>query len=69
MTISVGDRVQVKPEYDDTLRVLAVRTRPGTVSAIYEDDIIVVDLDSGQGVPYHSHELNILNPEMLSDGT
>lgn len=58
--LAVGDRVQVRPGYDDTLRVLGMRTAPGTVSAIYEEPdgpCIVVDLDDGQGVPYFPHEL------------
>ena len=51
--------------HDDTLHVLGMRTTAGTVSAIYQDDnAIIVDLDSGQGVPYRPEELDILGIEL-----
>ena len=53
-----GDRVQVKPQYDETLRLMNLRTTPGTIDTIYEEHgTAVVNLDSGQGVPYAFHEL------------
>lgn len=58
--LAVGDRVQVRPAHDETLRLLGMRTSPGTVSAIYDSSCVVVDLDDGQGVPYPPHELERL---------
>ena len=60
-----GDRVQVRPEHDETLLLLNVRTRPGTVKHVYGDGTTVVTLDdehgneaAGQGVPYPEAELS-----------
>lgn len=59
-----GDRVQVKPEHDETLRILGARTPPGTVDYVYEDGHVIVALDDehgneaqGQAVPYPPSEL------------
>jgi hypothetical protein len=60
VSFAVGDRVQVRPEYDETLRVLEMRTGPGVIDAIHGagiDVLIVVNLDEGQSVPYKPHEL------------
>lgn len=60
-----GDRVQVKREHDETLMLLGVRTRPGTVIHVYNDQqTAIVGLDDedgneagGQSVPYPFSEL------------
>lgn len=59
-----GDRVQVKPEHDETLQLLGVRTRPGTVEHVYAHGDVIVNLDGedgteagGQAVPYPEGEL------------
>lgn len=60
---SEGDRVQVKPEHDETLQFLGVRTNPGTVLHV-DDEYVLVGLDDehgveagGQSVPYPATEL------------
>lgn len=40
-----GDRVRVKPEYDDPARILGIPTRPGTVVSVYPDVVIVAEDD------------------------
>lgn len=59
-----GDRVQVRPERDETLLLLGVRTRPGTVTYVTEDGHVIVALDDehgneggGQSVPYPPSDL------------
>lgn len=56
----VGDRVRVKPEYDEVARVLGPfghpGTRPGTVIEKYGDTLIVAEDDS-TSAPYREYEL------------
>lgn len=59
-----GDRVQVRPEHDETLMFLGVRTRPGTVEHVHDHGVVIVNLDAedgteagGQAVPYPEAEL------------
>lgn len=66
---TTGDRVQVKPEHDETLMFLGVRTRPGTVEHVYDDGLVIVNLDDehgveagGQAVPYPPSELDVIDP-------
>lgn len=62
---AVGDRVQVHPAHDETLRLMGQRTSAGTITALYDDSddpTAVVELDDGQGVPYPLSELAILQP-------
>ena len=65
MMFKKGDRVQVKPQHDETLLLLGARTPPGTVDYVYDDGQVVVALDDehgnearGQAVPYPSSELD-----------
>lgn len=51
-----GERVQVHPDNDETWELMEVRTSPGTVDNV-DDDTVVVNLDSGQAVPYDFREL------------
>ena len=69
-----GDRVQVRPEYDETLKLFGKRTSPGTVTAIHDGDVgmtLTVELDEGQSVPYPPHELDrlALLPPLLVIGS
>ena len=58
-----GDRVRVRPEFDDLARVLGRPTRPGTVIAVYHDAVVVAEDDEdglaggGSSAPYLPHEL------------
>lgn len=67
MNIKEGDRVQVRPECDETLQLLGMRTRPGTVDYVEDDGTVIVALDDehgnergGQAVPYPPSELVVL---------
>jgi hypothetical protein len=62
--IAPGDRVQVKPRFDETLVLIGRRTGPGTVAGQAEprsdtSEVLVV-LDDGQAVPYPLHKLDRL---------
>lgn len=54
--IRIGDRVRVKPEHDEALRMIDVRTPPRVVDEVHPSGIVSV-LEEGQAVPYHPHEL------------
>jgi hypothetical protein len=67
----VGDRVAVKPEYDELRKLAHIipgsRTQPGVVVSIFEDDnygptyVVAEDSEDGPGggssAPYVEHEL------------
>ena len=61
-----GDRVQVRRERDEGLSLTALRTPPGTVTAVRGSgagaDIFVV-LDSGETISYKPGELELLPAE------
>jgi len=65
--IAPGDRVQVRPEWDETLQLLSQRTRPGTVDEVDESPVAhvpstaLVVLDDGQAVPYLVNQLQRLD--------
>lgn len=70
MTFKVGDRVKVRPEFDELAKIpiFGRSTRPGTVDQVFEDGIVVVAEDDENGVegggsaaPYEPHELELLS--------
>lgn len=63
MTFAIGDRVKVKPEYDELAKVLGPfghpGTQPGTVLEVHGETIIVGE-DGSTAAPYKEHELELI---------
>lgn len=67
-SFKVGERVKVKPEFDELLKLLGKPTNPGTVISLSESDssvaIVAEDEDGieagGSSAPYSMHELELL---------
>ena len=61
LSISPGDRVQVKREHDDGYALTGLRTPPGTVTDVKgsgADARVITELDGGQVMAFKPGELD-----------